>query len=449
MCLSAFELSPYGIASKAPAPVNRMMLDFASSFRDGVDINLGVGYVNEETIPGELIQQAFAQVLARPGKYRVALNYGGAIGSPNLIQSLREFHVRHKIGGLTEDVLDRKQIIIGPNGATSLLEGIAHILKKGIVVTSDPKYFIYTHLLERLGFELLTVPEDCDGMRPELLRKKLDSLGERQREVSFIYIVTVNNPSSTILTNQRRHEIVAIISRLCRVQGRKIPIIFDKAYEFLIHDPGVPPPESALLYDELGIVYDIGTLSKAVAPALRIGYMIGPPGEFLKAMVQKTSDVGFSAPLITQEIASYILDHHIQGQIRKVNQGYRKKADVISEYIDAELSSLGVEYCGGRAGFYYYMTLPSGVETHEASRFYRFLNRNTGEKDIDYSDNGEKQPMVSYVPGTFCVDPRGDLVEVGKRQLRISYSYEALDRVKVALDYFREAILYSRGRGQS
>jgi|YNPBryunderm2012_1023409.scaffolds.fasta_scaffold03466_2 DNA-binding transcriptional MocR family regulator len=434
-------LSAYGRASSRPSPVNRMMAQFAADFRDGVDINLGVGYVNEKTIPRDWIRQALDVVLANPQKHRVALNYGGPTGSANLIESIRRFYLEHRIGGLTEEVLGGRQIIIGPNGASSLLEAIAQVLAPGLVVTADPIYYIYCDFLERMGFELLAVPEDDQGLDTRRLEAMLDRLGDRQAEIRFFYLVTVNNPTCTILSDRRRQEVVEAAHRLSRRWGRKVPVVFDLAYELLIHDPVVPPPLSGLLFDELGLVYEIGTLSKILAPALRIGYLIGPDGPMLRAIVQKTSDTGFSAPLITQEIASVLLDRYAAAQIEKVRAGYRQKAQEVRRWIQERLGA-HLECCtGGQAGFYFYLTFRE-VETHENSAFFRFLARTTGQPALDGPPEAKK-PRVVYIPGQFCVHRHGELVQQGRRQLRLSYGFEELERLDQAVRFMAEAAQYA------
>ncbi len=433
-------LSEYGKASSIPSPVNRMMTDFAIGFRDGYDINLGVGYVNESTIPRQQIQTACEAVLSHPEKYRASLNYGGAQGSPNLIESIRKFHIDNRIGGITEDTFNTRDIVIGANGATSLLESITHLFPVGIVITADPMYYIYCNDLKRKGFTVVAISEDNHGLQINSLRAKLKTLESAKEAIQFFYIVTVNNPSCTILSNQRKRELVEIVTELSHEVGRKIPLFFDNAYCDLVHDNAVASLVSALCYDELGIVYEIGTLSKILAPGLRIGYLIGPKGAFLGSIIQRTSDVGFSAPLINQEIASYLLDNGIEAQIEKVNKGYREKAKQVKTWI-TELLGDNVEECrGGSAGFYYYLTL-ANVTTDSNSDFFKFLTRTTGQEDVDGPPRNP-HPKVIYIPGEYCVHPSGEMVDVGKRQFRISYGFEELPQIHAALKYMKDAIDY-------
>src|SRR5271157_1617637 len=100
--------SCYGQASTRPSPVNRMMAAFARGFRDGVDINLGVGYVNEKTIPVAYLHEAMQAVASDGVKYRQAFNYGAPDGSANLIAALRRFLLRIGSGRLNEATLERK-----------------------------------------------------------------------------------------------------------------------------------------------------------------------------------------------------------------------------------------------------------------------------------------------------------------------------------------------------
>jgi len=442
--MQEIQLSEYGRASSLPSPANQLMAEFACGFRDGVDINLGVGYVNERTIPATEMRRAFDCVLDNPGKYRQSLNYGGPTGSENLIESIRRYLLERRVGGLTAEILARNRVIIGPNGATSLLESVAYVLPRGIVVTSDPTYYIYTNFLERRGFDLLAVPEDGEGIRTDLLEARLDALGDRLGEVAFFYVVTINNPSCVILSNRRRRELVASAARLSQRLCRRILVIMDRAYEDLVHDPDVGPLESGLLSDTEGLVYEVGTLSKVFAPALRIGYMIGRPGSFMDVMVQRTFDAGFSAPLITQEISSWLLDNQLQSQLARVREGYRSKARIVCAWVQQHLGDELESVSGGRAGFYLYLTFRS-VETHQRSPFFRYLARTTGETVIDGARDS-RNPRVVYIPGEICVHPRGEMAERGKRQLRISYGFEELEPLQRAIVLMREAISYARRR---
>ncbi|MDC7221973.1 MAG: pyridoxal phosphate-dependent aminotransferase [Spirochaetales bacterium] len=436
--MKEINLSAYGKRNLIPAPVSRMLGQFAHDFRDGIDINLGIGYVNEETIPADFIVQALEEVVKKDSPYRQPLNYGSPQGSPQLISALRSYYLEKEVGGVNEDVMDAREIVIGSNGATSLLEAFSDLMEKGIVITAEPLYYIYTEFLERKGFTILTVPEDKDGMIPEKLEALLNRPDLDPEDISYAYVITVNNPSGSILTNSRRKEIVRLFTEFSKRRNRPLPVIFDKAYEDLVHNREQEKPLSGMLYDELGIIYEIGTLSKVIAPALRMGYMIAPPGDLLNSIIQKISDTGFSAPLINQEVASWLLDNRLEEQLAFVNEGYRKKAALLRPAIEEKLGPWLEECIGGSAGFYFYLSFKE-IKTGEDSPFFKYLNRITGEAGVDRIE-GRMGPRVIYIPGDFCVHPQGELREKGSRSLRLSYGYESTENFLKSLDLMAQAV---------
>lgn len=415
-----------------PSAVNQLTKEFSLDFREGYDINLGVGYVNDNTIPMDVIGQAYYEVIRHPKKYRNALNYGGGQGSQNLIQSIQNYYSKYEIGNLSETDINDRILVIGANGATSLLDSISDIFRSGVVVTADPYYYIFTETLENKGYKIASVEEDRDGIIPEKIEQAIQQNGEEN--ISFFYIVTVNNPSTIILTNDRRKKIIDIASRLSFKVGRKIPVIFDKAYEDIIHDQSIPKPDSGLKYDKDRIVFEIGTLSKILAPALRIGYAFCPDEEVADLIIQRTSDIGFSAPLINQEIASWLLDHYIDIQKQQVNAGYKEKSSFVKKLINKYLYNYILSFSGGEAAFYFYITFKE-IETGKNSDFFKFLTRTTGDPEVD-GDLSKKERLV-YIPGEICSSG-----SKANKQIRISYGFEedgvfekAFQLMQLACDY--------------
>ena len=432
-----FSLSDFAQRSTSPSAVNELTASFAKDFREGIDINLGVGYVNDSTIPKESIAKAYNAIVSNEKQYRNTLNYGSAKGAPALRNAIKNYYVRNNIGELTPQQWKELDVCIGANGATSILESIADIIKPGIVITSDPFYYIYTNTLKRKGFTVIAIPEESDGINLNALEETLRNIDASQ--ISFFYIVTVNNPSTVILSNFKRQQLCTLIKDLSIKHNRLIPLFFDKAYEDIIHANNILPPISGLQFNDLGNVFEIGTLSKVIAPALRIGYLIAKESAFTKLLVQKTSDIGFSAPLITQNIAAWLLDNIIEEQRKRVNKGYKEKSSLIKDFLATELSEYVEHYEGGKAAFYYYITLKR-IETDRNSHFYKYLSRTTGKPEVD--GVSILNSRLVYIPGEICSNNNN-----ARYQLRIAYGHPSIEALKRALKLIKEACVYSLSGG--
>jgi DNA-binding transcriptional MocR family regulator len=432
--------STYGETLNDKAPVSHLMASFARDFRPKIDINIGVGFVNEETLPYEAVAEATQKVLTSPNEFRSTLNYGDPAGTIQLRQAIQDMLIDD---ALPEDkaIIRSKKVLIGTNGATSILEGLAQSFDPGIVIMVDPVYYIYSYFLERKGYDIIGLPEDAHGMVPEMLNEVLHSERIDPKRLRFIYVVSVSNPTSTILADYRRHQIVDIVNRFCEKHGLYIPLIFDQAYTGLIHDPQVEQQGSSFRNDRNQIVFEVGTLSKILAPALRIGYIVGNPGILINMLEERNTDVGFSASPLNQQISSVLLREYLHTQRSSVLNGYHLRSVRVRKAIDAQLGPWLKEVRGGQAGFYFYLTFTS-TDTHTNSDFYRYLSRNTGNPTNDGSDS-DKKVRLAYIPGEFCVLKNGFLKEEGSRSLRFSYGFESVQKLEQAVQLIREALEYA------
>jgi DNA-binding transcriptional MocR family regulator len=435
-------LSGYGARSVAPSPASRMMAAVSAQLRPGIDVNLGVGYVNEATLPLDAIRAAVAAVTGGDPAYPRALNYGGPRGEPHLLTAIRRFLQRRDAGPVAADVLARRALVVGASGATSLLEGLSAVLEPGLVLTTDPTYYIYADVLARRGFEVVAVPEDAHGANPEALHAAASALGERLRALRFVYVMGVGNPSGTLLPNERRRLLVRLATVLSHACRRPVPLVLDRAYDDLVHDPEAERPDSMAAHDADGLVYEIDTLSKTVAPGLRVGWCLGPPGPLTDALAQHVSDTGFSAPPLSQAVAAHVLDHAIDQQVALVRADYRDRAVQVRAALEARLGPNLAEIRGGAAGFYYWCTLRD-VATSEGSALWRYCTRTTGDPEIDGSP-GEPRARLVYLPGEHCVQPDGARAAVGRRQLRLSYAYESPERLAAAIDILGDGVTHAR-----
>lgn len=84
-----------------------------------------------------------------------------------------------------------------------------------------------------------------------------------------------------------------------------------------------------------------------------------------------------------------------------------------------------------------------GIQTTEDSAFFKYLSRTTGDVAVDGPDI-DMNPRVIYLPGEFCIHPQGDFVEIGKRQLRLSYGFEEVERIREAVKLMSVAVNYAK-----
>jgi len=307
------------------------------------------GHNDAAHVPVADLVKAANDVLTREGA--TLATYGLESGSLGY-RPLREF-LAQKLKRTAGIVCDADQILItsGSLQALDLVNGI--LLARGdTIVTEAETYQGSLNRWTRRGVNAVGIPLDRNGMRMDALAAALDDLKRRNIRPKYIYTVpTVQNPTGTILNEARRHDML----RLAEQYG--VPIFEDDCYADLIWDGKRPPALYAM--SRHGGVIHIGSFSKSIAPALRVGFMVADSSLISRMLAIKT-DAGSGA--LEQMVLGEYCPAHFDAHVPALTKGLRRKLETLMDALNEQFGTTA-EFDDPKGGIFLWVKLPDQVDT--------------------------------------------------------------------------------------
>ncbi len=361
------------------------------------------GHNDPGEIPSADLAQAAATVIAREGAALALYNLGTG---PQGYGGLRDF-VADKLNRHRGTAVDRDGVLITSGSGQGIDMVSALLIEPGDTVILEE--FCYQGAINRfrkVGANVLPVAVDDDGIRMDALADLLARLKGQGVTPKFIYTIpTIQNPTGSILPLDRRHQLLS----LARQYG--VTIFEDECYADLIWAGGAPPSLYAL--DPSQVIH-IGSFSKSLAPALRVGYAVAD-WAVLARMIAMKSDGGTGA-LDQMVIAEYFAQHFD----RHVARLSAVLADKLKTMVDACEREFGTaaQLFQPKGGIFLWLKLPDSVDvrhlTDPAAK--ESLVFNAGP---DWAVTGEA--AKSYLRLCFGLASKAEITEGVARLARICH----------------------------
>ncbi len=307
------------------------------------------GNNDPDQVPVDRLLAASHAILTREG---ATLSTYGLNSGPLGYRPLREFLV----GKLKRDAgisctADEILITSGSLQGLDLVNGILTSPGDTVLIEQECYQGSITRLVRR-GVNIVGIPLDSEGMRIDAVAEALENLKHKGIRPKYIYTIpTVQNPTGTILSEQRRHELL----KLSADYG--VPIFEDDCYADLIWNGQRPPALYAM--SQNGGVIHIGSFSKSVAPALRVGYIVAPWAVLSRILPIKT-DAGSGA--LEQMVLAEFCAAHFSDHVPKLTRGLRTKLDALMEALAEQFGTVA-EFEEPKGGIFLWVKLPDNVDT--------------------------------------------------------------------------------------
>ena len=312
------------------------------------------GHNDADQLPVDELMAAAEAVLRREG---ATLATYGLDSGPLGYRPLRDFLVA-KLKRDAGIICSAEEILItsGSLQAIDLVNGI--LLARGdSVLIEEATYGGVLSRFTRLGVNAVGIPLDHEGLRLDTLEAALVDHERRGIRPKYIYTIpTVQNPTGTIMGEPRRRALLGLAHRY------GVPIFEDDCYADLIWDGRRPPALYAM--SERGGVIHIGSFSKSVAPALRVGYIVAG-WDVLSRMLALKTDAGSGA--LEQMVLAEYCTRHFHDHVPKLTRALRAKLEVLMDALSEHFGT-AAEFDDPKGGIFLWVKLPDVVDTRKLAQ---------------------------------------------------------------------------------
>ncbi|WP_433434410.1 PLP-dependent aminotransferase family protein [Nonomuraea sp. CA-141351] len=281
-----------------------------------------------------------------------ALDYGDPGGVPELREELAGYLRRVRAA----DVRPENLIIVG--GVAQGLSLVLHVLSRQRplrLAVEDPTSHRQVPLLRRAGAHLVPVPVDEEG------------LDVRRLSGDAVLVTPAHQyPTGVVLSPPRRAALME-----WAYAGNRAILEDDYDAEFRFdRDPvgclqGLAPDRVILS----------GSVSKAMAPGLRLGWVAAPP-DLAEAVRRARGELDLGSPVIEQyALAHFLRTGGYDKHLRRMRREYRRRRDALVRALAEELPEIRVK--GIDAGLHVYLELPDGWDELRTTRAAQELGLST------------------------------------------------------------------------
>ena len=279
------------------------------------------GAPDARLMPATQLARAFRAALTTPA-FIGGGGYGDPRGAIRLRAALSDYLVAER--GLTAPA---NGILITRGSQMGLYLAAAALLEPGqAIAVEEPGYPLAWAAFRAAGARVLGVPVDAHGIDVD----RLSALADREPDLRAVYVTPHHQYPTTVTLGAGRR------LRLLELARRKRLVLIEDDYDHEYRFEGRPVLPLAARAGTEGVVY-LGSLSKLLAPAVRVGYAIAAPA-ILTRMADRREAIDRQGDIpLEQALAGLIEDGELRRHTRKARRIYNERRDFFASAIRDEL----------------------------------------------------------------------------------------------------------------